>query len=470
VNHTTGKLSLCAWAAVFCGWSAAQAQSAPAAPPLPAAANPNAEPVQGGLTWNGISLYGIIDLGLQYDTHAAPFNDYFAGGSADIVQKNSNHAITGVTPNNLTQSRIGLQGIEPLVDGWSAIFKLETFFNPQSGQISDGLHSLVQNNGRALDAQTTNLDSSVAGQAFQQAFAGFSSPRFGTITFGRQNTVLADGILKYDPNNASQAFSLVGLSGTTAGGGDTEDRRLDSSLKYVGEYDGVHLAALYKLSNSSTSANSVVQAQVGYEIAGLSVDYYYSKVKDAISAAALSAAQVLELPGLGFSPNNSLAATISDNTTFGFMGLYTWGPVKFYASYDHIRFDNPQRQLAAGFDDIGGYKLAFVNNTAFPNDKILQVYWAGVKYSVNPSLEVTAAYYGYRQNSYGIGDVAGCSTTVSAECSGNLQDFSMDAIYKLSKRFDAYAGFMYSLVQDGLANGYLNKNNINPTIGIRFRF
>jgi predicted porin len=66
----------------------------------------------------------------------------------------------------------------------------------------------------------------VAGQAFQQAFAGFSSKTYGTITFGRQNTTLTDGIAKYDPNYAPQAFSLIGLSGTTAGGGDTEDRRL----------------------------------------------------------------------------------------------------------------------------------------------------------------------------------------------------------------------------------------------------
>src|ERR1700730_9041971 len=99
------------------------------------------------LTWHGITLYGIVDVGLQNQSHGAPISDYFVGGSAEVVQKKSNHSVTGVTPSNLSQSRVGLQGLEPLVGDWSGVFKLETFFNPQSGQISDALKSLVQNNG-----------------------------------------------------------------------------------------------------------------------------------------------------------------------------------------------------------------------------------------------------------------------------------------------------------------------------------
>src|SRR6202012_4111247 len=188
-------------------------------------------PTDDSLTYHGITLYGIVDLGLQYQTHGAPLSDYFPGGSSDIVQPNSNHSTLGVTPSNMSQSRIGLQGIEPLYADWSAVFKLETFFNPQSGEISDGLKSLVQNNGRSTAQKTTGLDTSVAGQAFQQSYAGLSHKEFGTLTFVRQNTLLADGVAKYDPNYASQAFSVIGLSGPAAGAGDTQDRRLDSSFK-----------------------------------------------------------------------------------------------------------------------------------------------------------------------------------------------------------------------------------------------
>jgi predicted porin len=426
------------------------------------------------LTYRGITLYGTVDLGLQYQTHGAPINDYFPAGSADIVQKNSNHSITGVTPNNLSQSKIGLQGIEPIAGDWSGVFKLETFFNPQSGEISDALKSLVQNNGRsaASGTQTTNLDSSVAGQPFQQAFAGVSSKTIGTLTFGRQNTLLADGIAKYDPNFASQAFSLIGLSGTTAGAGDTQDRRLDGSLKYAAKFaEIVHFGAMFKPNEGNGISNSAFEVSAGAEYAGASIDAYYVKVHDAISVAPLSAAQVALLPGLGFSPSNSLASTVSDNTSFSIMGLYNLDIIRLFAGYEHISFANPNTPLGAGFDDIGGYKLAFVNNAAFPNDKILQVFWAGVKYKVVPNVELTGAYYGYKQNSYGTGAVAGCSSTIDGTCSGSLDAFSFDADWRLSKRFDAYAGVLYTGVHGGLANGYVfHTTDMNPTVGIRFAF
>lgn len=442
------------------GLAHAQSATAPAAP------------ADDSLTYHGITLYGIVDVGLQNQTHGAPISDYYPAGSADIVQKNSNHSVTGITPNNLSQSRIGLQGIEPIAGDWSGVFKLETFFDPQSGEISDGLKSLVQNNGRSLAAQTTNLDSSVAGQIFQQSYAGFSSTTYGTITFGRQNTVLADGISKYDPNFASQAFSLIGLSGTAAGSGDTQDRRFDSSVKYVGTYGGVaHLAAQYKFNQASGSANSAVEVSFGGAYAGASIDAYYAKVKDAIAASALSAAQVAALPGLGFSADKSVSATVSDNTTYAIMGLYNFGAPKFYAGYEYIKFDNPATPLSAGFDDIGGYKLAFVNNTAFPNEKTLQVYWAGVRYTVIPQLDLVGAYYGYKQNAYGAGANAGCSTSQSGTCSGTLDAISFDAAYHLSKHFDAYAGVMYSGVHNGLANGYLfHTTDTTTTTGVRFEF
>lgn len=428
-------------------------------------------PTDDSLTYHGITLYGIVDLGLQYQTHGAPLSDYFPAGSSDIVQPNSNHSTLGLTPSNMSQSRIGLQGIEPLYADWSAVFKLETFFNPQSGELSDGLKSLVQNNGRATAQKTTGLDTSVAGQAFQQSYVGLSHKEFGTITFGRQNTLLADGIAKYDPNYASQAFSVIGLSGTAAGGGDTQDRRLDSSLKYVANFAQiVHFGANYKFSGATGSANTVVEANLGAEMAGASVDAYYVNAKDAISASSLSSAQVAALPGLGFSVNNSLAATVSNNTTFSIMGMYNFGAPKIFAGYEHIRFANPSTPLAAGFDDIGGYKLAFVNNAAFPNDKIMQVYWAGIRYTVIEALDLVGAYYGYHQNSYGVGSTAGCSSNIAATCSGTLEGISFDADYRLSKRFDTYAGIMFTGVHDGLANGYIHSTNMNPTIGVRYKF
>ena len=443
----------------------AQAPSASAAAPAP-------KPADTSFTWNGITLYGIVDIGLQYQTHGVPASDYFPAGTEAIILANSNGSVTAVTPSNLSQSRIGLSGKEALVGDWSGVFRLETFFNPQSGNISDALKSQVLNNGRPAATQTTNVDSSIAGQYFAgAAYAGFSSPSYGTLTFGRHVTPLADGVGKYDPLGAANAFSLIGFSGTTAGGGVTEDRRLDQSLKYSAKLGAVHLGALYQFSGSSGTTNTAHQLQLGLEGGGGSIDLYYSKKYDAVATAPLTAAQVATLPALGYSPSNSLRATISDNTSYSVMGSFGFsgGPTLF-AGYEHIKFANPNSPLPVGSLTIGGYVIAVRTNTAYDNNKILTVFWGGVKYPATPQLDLMAAFYGYHQDSFATGANTGCSGTQSSGCSGRESSFSLVADYKFAKRFDGYLGTFWTDVQDGLAFGFLNKSTLTTTAGIRFRF
>jgi predicted porin len=423
------------------------------------------------LTWNGITLYGVIDVGIQYDTHSAPFTPYRPAASGNIVRQNDSSSAIGLTPSNMGQTRVGLQGIEPLNDEFSAVFQIETFFNPQSGEIADSLKSLAVNNGKAVTAQNIGVDGSSAGQTFQTAYVGLKSLHFGTLTFGRQVTLLSEGTIKYDPNYNATAFGLLGASNTYSGAGTSEDNRLDSTAKYLLSFeDFIHLAALYKFNGSNGSANTAVQADVGADYAGLSLDAYYSKVNSAITASSLSTAQVAALPALGYSAAKSLAATISDNTTYSLMGLYKFDPLKFFAGYIHIKYEDPRTPLAAGFNDIGDFVLAFVTNNAFVNPKTVQVYWTGARYSVMPNLDLTAAYYGYRQNAYGTGIQAGCTTAAHSVCSGSFESYSIDADYRFSIHFDTYLGAMYSGVHDGVASGYLRTSNINPTAGIRYKF
>jgi predicted porin len=284
-------------------------------------------------------------------------------------------------------------------------------------------------------------------------------------------TLLSEGTIKYDPNYKATAFGLLGASNTYSGGGSAEDDRLDSTAKYVLSFnDLVHVGALYKFNGSNGSADTAYQANIGGNLGGASLDAYYSKVNSAITASALSADQVAALPGLGYSVTNSLAATVSDNTAYAVMGEYKFEPIKFFAGYEYIQYTNPTKPLSPGFTDIGDYVLAFVNDTAYNEEKIVQVYWTGVRYSVSSNLDLTAAYYGYHQSAYGTGKQAGCSTIAHSTCSGGLDAFSFDADYRFTKHFDAYLGAMYSGVHDGAANGYLTTNNINPTIGVRYKF
>jgi predicted porin len=434
-----------------------------------AAAQTKAADSDTSLTLHGITIYGIVDIGLQYETHGATLSDYFSNGGNSLLQKNSYKSVLGATPSNMSQSRVGVRGKEPLLDDWSGVFQVETYFNPQSGNLADGPKSLVLNNGKALTAQSTGVDSSVAGQPFEIAYAGVSSVRYGTLTFGRQTGLMADGIAKYDPLATSQAFSVIGYSGVAAGGGVTQDRRLDQSLKYAYANGGYHLGAQYRFNGSNGASRTAVQLQLGVDSAGASIDGYYGKMRDAISVSSLSAAQVADLAGLGYSPNNALAGTISDNTMFSLMGSYNVAHATLSAGYEHVRYANPATPLAAGYADEGGYILAFVNNAAYTHSKNLQIYWAGVKYTVR-SLDLYAAYYGYHQSSFATGALAGCSSTASAACSGELTAVSLAADYRITKRFDGYFGAMWSGVQAGLANGYLTKNSIDPTLGVRFRF
>jgi len=435
----------------------------------------SAPPADDKLSWHGITLYGTIDIGLQYESHGAPFSDYYTPASTNIVQKDSRESVFGLTGSNFSQTKVGLKGLEPIAADWSGVFALETWFNPQAGVLSDSPKSLTINNGRTPGQQTTNNDGASAGQVFQIAYVGISSKTFGTLTFGRQQTLISEAVSSLDPNLGAPAFSLLGASGAYGGAGSTEDKRMDSTLKYGLRFaDTVHLTALYKLNNShGGSAGTAYQANIGGQFAGLTLDGYYSKVNDAESLASLSAAQVTGLATLGFSPDNSLSATISVNTTYAVMATYKVAslPVTLYAGYEHIEYANPSTAVAPGTAGLGGYTLAFVNNAAYANDKKLDVYWAGVRYTVLPGLDVVAAYYGYRQNAYGTGSQAGCSTNAHSVCSGSFQAYSLDANYRLTKRFDAYAGLMYSAVSDGVANGYLfDTTNINPTVGVRYMF
>jgi predicted porin len=145
--------------------------------------------------------------------------------------------------------------------------------------------------------------------------------------------------------------------------------------------------------------------------------------------------------------------------------------VTLYGGFQHIAYMKPSIPLVAGFDDIGGYTLGAVSNTTYNDaDKQLNVYWAGARYSVTPEFTAAIAYYGEKQFAYATGKDAGCSTVVAGTCSGNFNAWSLSLDYHFTKRFDTYAGMMWSNVSHGLANGYINTSMIDPAIGARFSF
>ncbi len=441
--------------------------AAPGASSTPIAALLAKLPDDGSLTYMGVTLYGTIDADISYQSHGAPHNDYYTGGVPYVIAKNSNKSTWAVSDNGLSQSKLGVSGKEALTDDLSAVFKFETGFQPTSGNITSSPQSLVQNNGKAVTAQSTNGDSSRAGQAFQgAAYIGVSSKEFGALTIGRQNSLILDDLLKYDPQLQSYAFSIIGLSGTAAGGGDTEDARLDQSIKYALAYGPVHIACIHQFGISGSLPGGADEADIGGSysdpvLGEISLDATWAHVKDAVQAGSLSAAQLLT------NPATSLTGTISNNDTMTLEGFYKYGPVKFYGGYEHIQFENPSSPIVAGTSTIGGYELSVVNNNAYARHKLLDISWGGVRYSVLPQLDLTGAYYHYNQNSY---SGNGCTNSSAGSCAGTEDVYSLVADYRLTKRWDVYAGFMYSSVGGGLANGYLKTYTWGPASGGRFSF
>ena len=472
------------------------APAAPAAPAVAAAtpASPaGATKPDGAFSMNGITLYGVIDLNVVYQTHGTPLSDYHPAGTYSYIQKNSNRNILTFSENGLSVSKIGLEGEKEIRDGWSGIFRLESGFNPLSGDFVDALKSMTVQNGKPLSAQTTGNDSSYAGELFNAAaFVGLTHRQFGTLTVGRQNGLIADGVARYDPMQTSQAFSVIGISGTGPGGGDTENRRLDNSVKYNWQHDALHLAALYQFNGSSGQPGSAYQLTVGGSFPKGSFDLFYSKKYDAISSAPLTAAQVTTLNcpyvvaaapvapctvagGGGNALDRSLAGTISDNAAFAIMGQYRFDKLKLSGGYEHIAYANPENPLPPGTYTIGGYVLAYVNPqtgpaSTFAIEKIVQYWWIGARYAILPTLDWTTAWYHFEQGAYATGANAGCNDARAANCAGSTQAVSTLLDWRLSKRFDTYAGAEWSEARDGMASGFLNRTTINPTIGLRFTF
>jgi predicted porin len=176
-----------------------------------------------------------------------------------------------------------------------------------------------------------------------------------------------------------------------------------------------------------------------------------------------------------------LTATLSNDTGVMLLSKYINGPIKLFSGYEYIRYAPPSSSFAigTGFNNTAGDFIcagcAMINNTninstAFnAGDRALHIFWGGFNYAVTPDIEVMAGYYHYDQPAFAA--PVNCAVGAKpANCHGTFDAASFAIDWKFAKKFDVYAGFMFSQVSGGLANGYLNRNTIDPTIGIRFRF
>jgi predicted porin len=444
------------------------------------------------LTWQGITVYGTIDAGVGWQSHGAPFDTRSAVGASYLIQKQNRSPMWGLAPNALSNSLIGIKGTEPIGGNFNVVFAWDAGFDPYSFRFSNGPGSVAANTGIPQNQATAYSDSSRAGQWFNgQGYVGISSPTYGTLTVFRQNSLTLDAVFDYDPFGASYAFSPIGFQGITCGGGNTENCRHSTSLKYRVSVGDFRAAALWQFGGygQNNASNGAFQFQLGGNIPTwgngvLSVDAIYSYVRDSVSLSlAPGSNDANGVPIPPFLPQ-TLTATISDNSAAMFVAKYTNGPLKLYAGYEYIRYMAPSDPQTAFTDIAGNFVCAAcafnntnINNAAFGvnglGNKTLQVMWVGAKYAVTEKLDVIGAYYHYNQDSYfgtAAGGPAPCATSAHPQCAGTFDAVSAAIDWRFAPKWDAYLGFMFSQVSDGLASGFLQRNNVDPTVGLRFRF
>src|SRR5271163_3521517 len=246
------------------------------------------DPLPDSLSLGGVTLYATIDVGYAYQSHGVPLSSEYLGGleyQAFTTTRNFAGSQSTVAESGLEQSKIGIRVSQPIGGDFTLIARTDTGFNPLSGQLVDACKALTSNSSKPQGEQTANADSSRCGQPFNGViWGGVSSPRFGTLTIGRQQSLQLDALAIYDPQTLSYAFSFLGYSGFNGGAGSTEAARWDNSVKYAFVRGPVHVSGMYSNGGEDTGViGKAYGADVGVTFAGLSVDAVYEHENGAVN-------------------------------------------------------------------------------------------------------------------------------------------------------------------------------------------
>lgn len=429
------------------------------------------------LSWYGVTFYGTVDMGGTYQTHGTPFDPNFPTGASYFLNPTNRSAGFGLGPNAMSQSNVGVKIIEPIAGGWSFVSQNELAFDPYSGLLANAPQALQNAIGVPQTQQLLPVDSSRWGWLAGTNAAGVSSPVYGTLLFGRQNSLLNDAVVAYDPMGAAYAFSPIGYSGKVAGAGDTEEARWTTAIKYRVNIGDFRLAVEGQPIGGSTGGydaynpnNGAISGGIGGDIKNvvpgvISLDVFGTFEKDAVNIGTnYAAGPTLNSSGLAignFQPA-FLTATVSNQTSVMAVGKWSFGswgntpppvvgkaapapsgpsgiPLTLYGGYEWVQYANPSDPQSSFNDDgfsfllgpsgVNGHgQAAGGNNTSINNnaynsncgkgagctDQIFQVFWVGAKYGITKNLDVIGAYYHYDQDQFVI-------TTAKNECANPTQ-------------------------------------------------
>ncbi|KVF01170.1 porin [Burkholderia vietnamiensis] len=177
---------------------------------------------------SSVTLYGIMDAGIEYANHAAPDG----GDSFKLKSGNKN------------TSRWGLRGVEDLGGGLKAVFRLESGIDLANGASDDGPDAIFA----------------------RRATVGLKG-KWGEVSLGRNFTVTYDYMLPFDPMGYAQNYSWATSSMATGARKDGLFTRASNAVRYDGEFGGFRFGALYGFGNvpGSVKTSSKYDFALGYE-------------------------------------------------------------------------------------------------------------------------------------------------------------------------------------------------------------
>lgn len=447
------------------------------------------------LSWYGVRFYGALDGGFGYETNGARF-DKFASSSVNTYMGKSNLGGKFLpTPNVLSLSVAGFDIREQISQDWAFVGRIEVQFDPYALEILNGPRSVYNNIGVPLARQSAAGDSNSQGAIYDGAgYAGLSNTTLGTLTAGRQGTLVADALLVYDPNTRA-SISPLGFFGSYAGGGDTEDSKATTSIKYRLIHQNYRFGLYGQVGgyDQGNASRGAFQGDIGGDFKVgpglLTADVIGGYTKDAVTVGLSGPTNMFGYPTNPYtSTSEVMSATLSNNTSVMVAAKYTVDQLKLYAGYQFVDFANPSdpyTTTGTGFTNISGEFLCFncgavngtnISSTAYTHHKLQNLAWVGAKYLITPTLELTGAYYHVSQNDFsgggknGSGGTCALASTALFSCAGSLNSGAAVLDWTFSPKWDTYVTTVYERLNGGLNNGYLANNNWSTMAGLRFRW
>ncbi|MGU7784336.1 porin [Burkholderia sp. PU8-34] len=263
---------------------------------------------------SSITLYGIIDTGVEFITHATP-----TGGSL---------ARMPVIGGGDAPSRWGFRGAEDLGGGLKAIFTLENGFSASNGTLQQ------------------------ANRLFgRQAYVGLSNS-FGQLTFGRQYSMQTWGLIDANIIGVAGVGSLGSLDSAVLAD------RFDNAIAYKGTFSGLTIGASYSFGRDASAAGNCpgqtgsdflacrgLSAMVKYDANKWGVAATYEELRGGPGAAPITV--VAGAPGVAFTKSGDTDRRYQLNA------YLATGEMRFGVGWIHRLLHGDARSVRTDMEFVG---------------------------------------------------------------------------------------------------------------------